>query len=221
MKLGIFGGTFNPIHNAHLFVAQCALEAMELDEVVFVPSAMPPHKEVEYNVSPEQRLEMVEMATRDNPKFSVSDIELRLPRPSYSIKTIEHISETRADKNLKMFFIMGMDSFMELDTWHASDRLITFCDIITAFRPGAPCGSLTKHKYVREVNVVTLDRLVSGELKIGSIELVSGRKLWLVSTPPMDVSSTDIRARVKARKSVKYLLPEQVESYIMKHRLYH
>jgi len=221
MKLGIMGGTFNPIHNAHLFVAQCALEAMELDEVVFVPAAMPPHKEVEYSISPEQRLEMVRIATEGNTRFTVSDIEMKLPRPSYSIKTIEHIIETRADRNLKLYFVMGMDSFMDLDTWHASERIIKLCDIITAFRPGAPCGLLTKHRYVREVNVVTLDRLVSGELKIGSIELVSGRRLWLISTPSMDISSTDIRERVKARKSVKYLLPERVESYIMEHRLYH
>ena len=220
MNIGIFGGTFNPIHIAHLYIAEEVRESMGLDEVVFIPSGMPPHKEVEYRVSAEHRLKMVEIAIASNPRFKVSDIELTLPRPSYSIKTVEHFQE-KYGKDAKLFFITGMDSFLDVVNWHASDRLITLCDFVTTFRPGVRHEDLTKHRYVREIDVVMLGELDLRVRCVGRVEMTSGRYLWLVASMGMDVSSTDIRKRIKARRSAKYLLPEAVESYIIQNRLYY
>lgn len=218
-RIGILGGTFNPIHIAHLFIAEETREAMGLDKVVFIPAAVPPHKEVEYGVPAEHRLRMVEMAVASNPAFAVSDIELNLPMPSYSVKTVEALQEMYG-KGVKLFFITGMDSFLEIRSWHAVDRLITMCDFVTTFRPGTDYGELAKHKLVREVDVVTLDMLKQNQKAVGRLEMVSGRMLWLVSTVGMDISSTEIRRRLKARRTVKYLLPEPVESYIIANKLY-
>jgi len=219
MRIGIFGGTFNPIHIAHLYIAEASREAMGLDQVVFVPAAVPPHKEVEYGVPAERRLKMVELAVAGNPAFKVSDIELTLPRPSYSVKTVEILQE-QYGKDAKLFFIMGMDSFLDIGSWHAVDRLVKMCDFVTTFRPGVPHVDLGKHKFVHEIDMVMLDMLDAKERDTGRVELVSGRDLHLVATLGMDISSTGIRRRLKGRKSAKYLLPEAVESYIIQNGLY-
>lgn len=219
MRIGIFGGTFNPIHTAHLHIAEEVREALGLDEVHFVPAAVPPHKEVEYKVSAEDRLKMVELAVAGNPAFKVSDLELTLPRPSYSIKTVEVFQERFGDK-AKLFFITGLDSFLEVGTWHAVDRLLAKCDFVTTFRPGSDHNDLGKHKYIREIDMVMLDELDQRVKDLGSVELTTGRDLWLVASIGMDISSTDIRRRLKKRKTVKYLLPEAVLSYIIEKRLY-
>jgi nicotinate-nucleotide adenylyltransferase len=219
MRIGIMGGTFNPIHNAHLNIAEEAREALGLNEVVFVPAAVPPHKEVEYHVTAEHRLKMVELAVASNPYFKVSDIELTLPRPSYSVKTVEVFQE-KYGKKAELFFLTGMDSFLEVDTWHAVDRLIGMCDFVTTFRPGTDYEVLTRHKFLHEIDVVMLEALQQNMREVGKMEMISGRYLWLVSSLGMDISSTEIRRRVKARHSVKYLLPEPVESYIIQNGLY-
>ncbi len=219
MKIGIFGGTFNPIHIAHLDVAEQCREAMGLKEVVFVPSAMPPHKEVEQGVSPEHRLNMARIACEGNPHFKVSDVELTLPRPSYSVRTVEMMQENYGS-GAQLFFIAGMDSFLEIGSWHAVDKLVKLCDFVVSFRPGADYRKLAKFRYVREVDVAALDALDQKVRTMGKMEMVSGRGLWLVSTVRMDVSSTDIRERLRLRRSVKYLLPPEVESYIIQNRLY-
>ena len=219
MRIGIFGGTFNPIHTAHLYVAEACREAMDLDRVVFVPAAVPPHKEVEYGVSPEHRLRMVESAIKGNQYFSVSDIELRREGPSYSVNTVNILQEEYGDSG-RLFFLMGMDSFLDITSWHDSERLITLCDFATTFRPGYPHNDLAQHRYVREIDLFMLDMLDARERLLGKVELISGRRLWLVSSLGMDISSTEIRHRLKRRKSVKYLLPEPALSYIIENRLY-
>jgi len=219
MRIGIFGGTFNPIHIAHLCVAETVREELGLSRVIFVPAAVPPHKEVEYGVAAEHRLKMVELAVASNPQFTVSDLELKLPRPSYSVRTVETLQQEYG-KDAVLFFITGMDSFLEVGTWHAAERLLSMCDFVTTFRPGWPHQDLASHKYVHEIDMVTLGMLDNREKSLGKVEMTTGRDLWLVGSAGMDVSSTDIRKRVKARKSVKYLLPEPVESYIIENGLY-
>jgi len=220
MKVGIFGGTFNPIHVAHLYTAEIAREAVGLDEVVFVPAAVPPHKEVEYKVSAEHRMRMVELAIADNPAFRVSDREIRMaPVPSYSIRTVEAFKEEYGGR-AEILFVMGMDSFLDIGSWHEVDRLVASCDFVTTFRPGAPHVDLGKHRFVREIDMAMLGLLDAREKHIGKVELVSGRNLWLVSGFGMDVSSTEIRRRIKGRRTVKYILPEPVQSYIIKNELY-
>ena len=219
MRIGIFGGTFNPVHIAHLYIAEAAREAVELDSVVFVPSSVPPHKEVEYGVSALHRLKMVELAIADNEGFSLSDLELKIPGPSYSVKTVELMQE-KYGSDAKLFFLTGMDSFLDITNWRAAERLISLCDFVTTFRPGVPHIDLGKHRFVHEIDMTMLDMLDARERSLGKVELISGRDLWLVPSLGMEVSSTDIRRRLKLRKSVKYLLPEAVESYIIQNRLY-
>lgn len=219
-KIGIFGGTFNPIHVAHLYVAEIAREAMGLDEVVFVPAAVPPHKEVEYGVSAAHRMKMVELAIASNPAFRVSDCEIKqAPAPSYSVRTVEMFQEEYGDK-AQLFFILGMDSFLDIGNWHAADKLVEKCDFICTFRPGSKHIDLGKHKYIREIDMVMIDMLDARARDVGSVELVSGRNLWLVSGYGMGVSSTDLRRRMRARKTVKYILPEAALSYIIENKLY-
>ncbi|HEY3346816.1 MAG TPA: nicotinate-nucleotide adenylyltransferase [Nitrospirota bacterium] len=219
MKIGIFGGTFNPIHLAHLYIAEEVRETLELDEVIFVPAAVPPHKEVEFGVSAEHRLKMVELAIADNPAFKVSDVELKLPTPSYSVKTVEHFQELYG-KTAKLFFITGMDTFIEIGTWHDVDRLMGMCDFVTTFRPGIKHFDLSGHRFTRTIDMVMLEMLDAKERKLGKCMMSSGRDLYLVSTFGMEISSTEIRKRLHDRKSVKYLLPADVESYIIRNGLY-
>ena len=219
MRIGIFGGTFNPIHIAHLYIAEEVRETMGLDLVVFVPAAMPPHKEVEYGVPAERRLEMAKLAVAGNPAFKVSDLELTLPRPSYSIKTVE-ILQGEYGGEARLFFVTGMDSFLDVGAWHEAERLLGMCDFVTTFRPGARHFDLGKHPFVREIDMAMLDMLDVKERSLGKVELTTGRDLWLVSSVGMDISSTDIRRRIRAGRSVKYLLPEAVESYIIQNKLY-
>jgi nicotinate-nucleotide adenylyltransferase len=220
MKIGIFGGTFNPIHVAHLYTAEIAREAVGLDEVVFVPSAVPPHKEVEHKTSAEHRMRMVELAIAGNPAFRVSDSDIRsAPMPSYSIRTVEAFKEEYGQK-AEILFVMGMDSFLDIGSWHAVDKLVASCDFVTTFRPGAPHIDLGKHKFVREIDMAMLGMLDAREKHTGKVELVSGRHLWLVAGFEMDISSTEIRRRIRERKTVKYILPEPVQSYIINNKLY-
>ncbi|MGA2191872.1 MAG: nicotinate-nucleotide adenylyltransferase [Nitrospirota bacterium] len=219
MKIGIFGGTFNPIHIAHLYIAEEVRQVLELKEVVFVPAGVPPHKEVQYGVSAEHRLKMVQLAVEGNPHFRISDFELTRPMPSYSIKTVEHMQATYGG-DAELYFITGVDTFLDIGSWHAVDRLLTLCDFVTTFRPYTDQRLLTSSKFVHEVDVTVLDALDQKLRHVGKVELVSGRDLWLVATLGMDISSTEIRKRIKARKSAKYLLPEKVESYIIENRLY-
>lgn len=220
MRVGIFGGTFNPIHMAHLYIAEISREAMGLDEVVFVPAAVPPHKEVEYGVSAQHRMRMAELAVATNPAFKVSDLEIKMaPTPSYSVNTIDAFRKIYGEK-AEIYFILGMDSFLDIGTWHAADKLAARCDFVCTFRPGSNHADLGKHKFVHEIDMVMLDMLDAGERELGKVELVTGRYLWLVSGFSVDVSSTDIRKRLKARKTVKYILPEAVLSYIIDYKLY-
>lgn len=219
MRIGIFGGTFDPIHIAHLYIAEEVRETLELDEVIFVPVSVPPHKEVEAGVSAEHRLRMVELAIASNEAFKVSDVELKLPTPSYSVTTVEHLQEAYG-KHAKLLFITGMDTFLDIFTWHEAERLISMCDFVTTFRPGTAHQDLCSHRYVRALDMVMLDMLDAKEKKIGKVQLRSGRELWLVPSLGLEISSTEIRRRLKAGKSVKYLLPAEVESYIIQHGLY-
>lgn len=199
-RVGLIGGSFDPIHLGHLVVAQDALERLELDEVVFVPAAIPPHKQHLERVGAEHRLRMVELAIEGDHRFSVSDVELLRGGVSYTIDTVQEFQESRPD--VEWMLIVGSDTLVDLHNWHRIDDLLNLCNIASFLRPGES----------------SLDRIVE------KIELSERYKEQLLShvidAHLIEISSTEIRVRVAEGLGIRYLVPPEVEMYICEHGLY-
>lgn len=192
------GGTFDPIHFGHLATAESVRENFALDEVLFIPSARPPHK-VERHVTPEvHRLMMTYLATQSNEKFTVSPMEFLRDGLSYTLDTMNALME-KFGASAELFFIIGADSVADLSKWYKARELVSKMHFIATKRPGV------------EVDLPALTEFFGEE---------SMTHIHQVETPGLEISSTDIRARVKAGRSIKYLVPEVVEEYIAKERLY-
>ncbi len=197
-KLGIIGGTFNPIHYGHLIAAEYARMEYRLDSVIFMPAFLPAHKAGGDILEPEYRYSLVKMAIQDNPAFQVSDLEMKRKGVSYTVDTIDHFIRNYPDENIS--FIMGMDSLLFMDTWKDIDRLSGLCRFIVVTRPGYNIGS---HPGLR-----------------AKLPEILWEHVSYLEIPGMDISSTDIRTRVREGKTIKYLLPPAAEEYIRDHGLY-
>ena len=208
-RVGLFGGTFNPIHLGHLRGAEEIREEFHLDEVTFLPSSVPPHKMREKVVSAKHRVEMVRQAVSGNPYFSVSDAEISRPGKSYSIETIRYFRETRQDT---FFFILGSDAFLEIETWREFQNLFSLCNFIVMIRPES------------QKKTVSLPQALVPNFRYSSEERawmhVSGYMLYFKEISFLDISSTKIRELIAEEKSVRYLIPPEVEAYIDEHDLY-
>jgi nicotinate-nucleotide adenylyltransferase len=195
MRIGLMGGTFDPVHYGHLVIAEVAREEFALDRVLWLPAGDPPHKK-NYRISgQEHRYAMALLATGGHERFEVSRWELERPGPSYSIDTISHFRSVWPEAEL--FFITGADAILEILTWHRHQEVIRACQFIAVTRPGYDLAQLHKRlppEYTRRIAPLT--------------------------APGMDTSSTEVRRRVAAGKTIRYLVPEAVEAYIRKHRLY-
>ena len=196
-RIGILGGTFDPIHMGHLITAEIVRVSAALDEIIFIPAARPPHKENKGEAPAEDRLLMVQCAVEGNPAFSVSDIELRREGPSYTVDTIAALSEQLGDAEL--FFITGADAMNDLYHWHEPARLLRSCVFIAAARQGV------------ELDESRLAEQFSPEQR---------SRIRIVPTPHLEISSTVIRARVRAGRSIRDLVPRAVELYIEERGLY-
>jgi nicotinate-nucleotide adenylyltransferase len=216
-RIGILGGTFNPIHNGHLAAAAEVREHLKLDRILFIPSSLPPHKSEEDITSAGQRMEMVRLATADNPLFETSDVEIKRGGRSYTIDTIETLRET--SPSAELHFIIGLDSFLDIQTWHEWERLLSRCGFVVIPRPGYRFTDLVKLDFMKSA-AQELSGLDQGELKHAVVRSSGVSAITLVTIPLSDISSTDIRSRVKAGASIKYLLPDPVETYIIKNKLY-
>ncbi len=215
-KLGILGGTFNPIHYGHLAAAEEVRDRLKLNRVLFIPSYLPPHKLEKEVPSAVQRMEMVRLAISGNDHFEPSDLEIKRGGTSYTIDTIKALGQTYPGAEL--YFITGLDTFLEIQTWHEWEKLLTLCCFVVLSRPGYCFADIMKIDFMKsaEEELIALDR---GDKKHALIR--SGTFTILLETVPLyDISSTDIRERVKESKSIKYHLPEAVEIYIMNKRLY-
>lgn len=195
-RIGILGGTFNPIHLGHLMIAEMALEAFNLNRVIFVPAKEPPHKEVDV-IEAKYRLEMVHAAVLDNPNFLVSDVEMKREGKSYTIDTVRYFYNTYGPTT-EFFFIAGTDTIQNLPTWKYIEELLDMCEFIGAIRPGA-----------------TED---IGE----SIEWFGqrGRRIHILEVPEIKLSATDLRYRLRQGLSTRYMLPRSVYQYIKRHKIY-
>jgi len=212
MRVGLLGGSFNPIHFGHLRAAEEVRETLALDLVHFVPAAVPPHKPPEGLAPAEHRLAMVRLATKGNRHFMVSDVEIKRAGRSYSIDTVRHFLATlRAPSTL--FLMMGADAFSDFETWKECDELARLSSIVVHTRevsdegepPRITLAALQRFGYIRKD-----DRYVHP----------SGQTLSFVATTVFPVSATLIRDKLEHQQSVRYLMPNEVVDYIQRHGLY-
>ncbi len=212
MKIGILGGTFNPIHIAHLRIAEEVRDRFGLAQVVFVPAATPPHKPLAGDLPFPARYEMVRRAIEGNPRFDLTDIEGRRGGKSYSIDTLHALRNERPDD--EFYFIIGSDSFLEIGAWHEYAAIFSLCNIVVAERPGALVSAPDK----------ALPVAIAGELCYYGAEKRlahrSGYSVYYLEGVPLDISSSAIRELARLGRSVRYLVPEAVEHYIKEQRLY-
>ena len=199
MKIGVLGGTFNPIHIGHLILASETREAAGLDKVLFVPACCPPHKVSEDMLSGEHRLRMASLAVADDPRFQTSDIELRRDGVSYTFDTVTELRRRHPDD--EFYFIIGADSVPELASWYKIAELVGLCRFLIGYRPG--------HALLWE----PLEKLLP-EAKVDDL------RAGVTYTTPIGVSSSEIRSRARRGLTIRYLVPANVEEYINEHGLY-
>ncbi len=212
MRVGIFGGTFNPIHLAHLRSAEEVREAQRLDRVLFIPSAKPPHKPQDGLVSTPHRLAMVKLAIAGNRRFRVSTIEIDRGGRSYSVDTVHAL---RAQLPRAQFsFILGIDAFREIATWKDYRSLFALCDLVVTSRP----------PHAAPLTAAALPVAVRPEFcyrtSIKALEHCTGHRIFFQRVSGLDISASGIRRRLGRGLSVRYLVPAAVERYITRHRLY-
>lgn len=212
MKIGLLGGSFNPIHNAHLRIAGEAQVACLLDRVIFIPAADPPHKMIEGGVSFEERSKMVSMAIAGRQGFEMSTIEKERGGKSYSIETIQAFKARFPDDEL--FFIIGADSFLEIATWHRYNEIFGSCNLIVAERPGCPVSKPLE----------ALPDAVRGSFNFntgaGRLLHESGNSVIFITGSPLDLSSTEIRRLAATGADLTQYVPHDVAEYISQQRIY-
>jgi len=199
-RIGIIGGSFDPLHIGHLVIAQDAAEHLGLSKVVFIPAAIPPHKQHVRRADVEHRLNMLKLALESDTRFSVSDIEIRRGGLSYSVDTIKALGAIHNDADL--FLIVGSDTLVELHTWHRVEELLKMCNVATILRPG-----------IDSLDAIDQKIQMSGKHKA---------KLMghIIAAHRVGISSTEIRLRVAEGRGIRYLVPPEVETYIYEHGLY-
>jgi nicotinate-nucleotide adenylyltransferase len=212
MRIGILGGTFNPIHIAHLRIAEDVRERFDLARVVFVPAATPPHKPLAGDLPFTVRYRMVELAIAGNPFFTISDIEGKREGKSYSIDTIHtFIKEYPGDE---LFFVIGSDSFLDIGTWYRHEAIFSLCNIIVVERPASVVLSLRS-----SMPLNLLHQFSPGESEDRLVHS-SGHSVHYMKGVPLNISSSAIRALAENGQSIRYLVPDRVEQYIKDNRLY-
>ncbi|MBI2860265.1 MAG: nicotinate-nucleotide adenylyltransferase [Chloroflexi bacterium] len=198
MRLGVLGGTFDPVHNGHLAVAQAVRDRLQLDQIIFVPACLPWLKKDRQVTPPEHRIAMLRLALAERAGLTVSPLEIVRGGPSYTADTVEELRRCLGTE-AELFFIMGCDSLAGLPRWQDPARIIKMCRLVAVPRPGCPRTDLT-----------ALEAAIPG---------ISGRVV-LLDAPVIDVSATDIRRRIAAGLPVDHLVPPPVLRYIREHRLY-
>ena len=199
-RVGIMGGTFDPVHHGHLVTAEEARVQFTLEHVYFVPNRFPPHKQLDQVTDPEHRFRMTSLAVRTNPRFSVSRLEIDRRGPSYTIDTLLALRAEHSARDL--YYITGADAILQIvrGEWERSAELLTLCQYIAASRPGFPIDVHDLRRY--NVTRQHLDNL------------------HVMEIPALSISSTDIRRRVAEGRPIRYLLPDEVAAYIAEHGLY-
>ena len=212
MRVGIFGGTFNPIHTAHLRCAEEVREAQQLDCVLFVPSATPPHKHRDGLATAEHRLAMVKLAIAGNRRFRVSTVEIDRGGRSYSVDTLRLLRGQMPEA--RFYFILGIDAFREIATWKDYRSLFALCDLVVTSRPPYP------ERPLRAALPVAVRAEFCYSTANTVLEHRTGNRVIFQRISDLDISASSIRGRVSHGLSVRYLVPTAVERFIARHRLY-
>jgi nicotinate-nucleotide adenylyltransferase len=213
LGIGIVGGTFNPVHLGHLRAAEEVAESLQLGQVIFIPAAIPPHKSAAGLVSFDHRWRMLELAVSGNPRFVLSDLEHQRPGKSYSVETLMQLS-SRYGGDEELYFVLGLDAFLELPTWKSYRELFKLCHFVVVARPGFAPESLEIMLKTQIDGSYFFDPEVQGYVHPNQY-VVYYREITL-----MDISSSNIRSLLASGRSVRYLLPEEVEKYIRQEGLY-
>jgi len=218
--IGLFGGTFNPIHLGHIQVIREVKTGFGLDKILIIPSALPPHKKPGGVVAVEDRLEMIRLAFSNDPNYVVSDVELRRSGPSYTIDTVRHFT-FNSPGNERFYLIVGLDAFLEVDTWKSHEDLFHQIPFIVMSRTvkGEKCtgpGLKSLENYIKS-------RISKGYTFFPAQSSYIHEKkqpIFIFNVTPVDISSTMIREHIKNGSSVKHLVPESIEDYITAKGLY-
>ena len=223
MRLGIMGGTFDPIHLGHLRAAEEIYWAFGLDQIIFVPAARPPHKEEAVAASALHRYEMVSLATVFTPYFTVSSIELQRPGKSYSVETVREFQKI-SGPHTTLYFVVGVDAFLEMSGWREAGELLALTQVIVTARPGWRLDEVDRLLTPEQRRV--LGNPSFRYLKVADIdpeqvehELVP-RQVLLVEVVSLDIASREIRQLVEEGRSIRHLVPDTVAAYMTKNRLY-
>lgn len=212
MRIGVFGGTFDPIHYGHLRLAEEARECFDLDLVIFLPASIPPHKKRKKVAPAAHRLEMVRRAVAGNPAFQASDLECRRPGASYSVESLCLLREMQGPE-AELFFLVGLDAFLFIHTWKSYQELFAISNWIVFGRSGfGPAG--------KKALPVKLRKVFHYDRKDRAWVHPSGYKVFFKPFRSLEISGTEIRSLVESGRSVRYLVPDEVAHYIDLNGLY-
>lgn len=198
VRIGIMGGTFNPIHIGHLVAGDCAYEQFHLKEVWFMPSKTPPHKPILDVASEKEREDMVSLAIKDHPHFKLSRMEFERSGVTYTVDTLRELYQS--GQKQEYYFIIGADSLFDFPKWKEPQEIVKFATILVASRYGLAREELEK--------------------QIAYLKSLYGGNFFIVDIPTIGTSSSELRKRVKEEKSIRYLVDEKVRIYIKEHQLY-
>ncbi|MBH0201024.1 MAG: nicotinate-nucleotide adenylyltransferase [Nitrospira sp.] len=218
-KVGLLGGSFDPIHTGHLTIARQVQEHLQLSRVLFIPTGDPPHKRDGSLAPANVRLEMVRLAIADNPFFTVSDIEVQRKGKSYSIDTIRTLQHHYGPSTV-LFFIIGLDAFLDFPTWREPKELLRICHFVVVPRPGQSFRALAGMSLLPPLAPDGLTGLDTGALNRLDIAIPSASEVTCLALPPCPTSASEIRRRVRNGLPLANMLPPLVESYILRHSLY-
>ncbi len=213
MRLGLFGGTFDPIHSGHLRSAEEVRQAHALDKVCFVPCGVPPHRSAKPGAPPRHRLEMVRLAVADNPDLCASDVEVVRPGASFSIDTVRHFAEKLAPED-DVYLILGLDAFLLVGSWKDWRELLALTHVIVTSRPGS--GDALPYE---RIPVVVREAFCYDPVRSG-FRNEFGKEILFTRLTDLFVSASAIRDLLGKGKSIRYLVPEEVQHYVERHHLY-
>lgn len=196
-RVAIMGGAFDPLHYGHLVTAQTVYDSFDVDKVVIMPLGEAPHKNMS-SATAEERYEMIKAAVADNPAFAVSSMEIERKGKTYTVDTLSEIKKN--NPNTEIYFVMGADEITSVERWKQPEKLLKMCDFIAVTRPGFDNEKVKN--------------------KIDSIRKKYGCNIFFLEVPSLDISSTELREKIRSGKNVKYLIPKETEKYIADHDLY-
>ena len=220
MRIGIFGGTFNPVHFGHLRSALEVKEGFELDEIILIPAALPPHKSAGEVVDAADRLHMLSLALEDSPGIRISDVELKRAGPSYTIDTVQHFKRTLPAESL-IFLIVGLDAFLEIDTWKSYDELLRQVPFIIINRPktGSSADGF-RWKSLEDYLKAKVSADYTFVESRNGFRSPTKQQVHVFEVTALDISSTGIRKLVKEGRPIDYLVPQKVAEFIKSKGIY-